>query len=67
MNRSSQVKSELDALRISVINSFGFYIYTSIIVFPLMYFYFINNKISLKEKISTSIILLILISSEALK
>ena len=48
---------------ISVINPFGFYIYTSIIVFPLMYFYFINNKIKLKEKISTGVILLILILS----
>ena len=48
---------------IDVINQFSFYLYTSTIVFPLIYFYFINNKISKREKICTSVIFLILIVS----
>ena len=48
---------------LGVINTTGFYLYTSIITYPLLYFYFINNKISNKEKICTGVILLILILS----
>lgn len=48
---------------IEFLNESSFFIYTSIIVIPLFYFYYINKKISLKEKILSSIILLILILS----
>ena len=48
---------------ITILNPWHFYLYTSIIVFPLLYLYFINKKFSKREKILTSIILIILILS----
>ena len=48
---------------VDVINAMNFYLYTSVIVYPLIYFYYINNKISKREKIGSSVILLILLFS----
>jgi len=48
---------------VNVINVSDFYLYTSIIVFPLIYFYFINNKIKMRERMGTGIIFLILLLS----
>ena len=44
-------------------NFFKFYIYSSIIVIPLLYFYFINDKFSKREKILTFILLFVLFIS----
>lgn len=48
---------------IDIINSNKFYIYTSIIVIPLIYFYFINEKIDKREKILSSVVFIILFIS----
>ena len=48
---------------IDLLNENHFYIYSSILVFPLLYFYFINKEINLREKILSGIIILILILS----
>lgn len=48
---------------IDILNENSFYIYSSIITLPLIYFYFINNDIKRKEKILTIIVLLILFLS----
>lgn len=47
----------------TLINMHVMYIYTSIITIPLIYFYFINNKINKREKVLTAIMFLILILS----
>ena len=52
-----------DFTKETLINMHVMYIYTSIITIPLIYFYFINNKINKREKILTAIMLLILILS----
>ncbi len=48
---------------IDILNEHNFYIYTSIIVFPLLYIYFITKEISLREKICSGTIILLLILS----
>ena len=48
---------------VDILNEKGFYIYSSIITIPLIYFYYINRNIKIKEKILTSIILIIFILS----
>ena len=48
---------------VNVINCVCFYLYTSIIILPLLYLYFINNKIVKKEKLATTIMLLIMLMS----
>ena len=48
---------------IDILNEHNFYLYTSIIVFPLLYIYFICKKISVREKIFSGIIILLLILS----
>ncbi len=52
-----------DFSNLDVLNTSGFYIHTSILTIPLLYFYFINKKINKKEKIITSFILLLFILS----
>ena len=48
---------------LNIQNSNSFYIYTSIIVIPLIYFYFINRNINNREKVLSSIIFIILLIS----
>lgn len=48
---------------IDILNEHNFYIYTSIIVFPLLYIYFACKNITLREKICSASILLLLILS----
>ena len=48
---------------IGILNDNNFYTYSSIIVIPLLYFYFINKEIKRKEKILTGLILLLYILS----
>ncbi len=48
---------------IDILNENDFYIYSSIITIPLIYFYFINKKFNIKEKVLTGIILLIFLLS----
>lgn len=48
---------------IGLLNDNNFYTFSSIIIFPLLYIYFINKEIKTKEKILTGIILLIYILS----
>lgn len=48
---------------INLLNLSSFYIFSSIIVLPLIYFYFINKKIQLREKILTSIMFIIFLLS----
>lgn len=48
---------------VEILNENSFYIYSSIITIPLMYFYFINKNFKFKEKILTSIMLIIFILS----
>lgn len=49
--------------KIGILNDKSFYTFSSIIVIPLLYFYFINKDIKRKEKILTSIIFIIYILS----
>ena len=49
--------------KIKLLNEYDYYIYTSIIIFPLIFFYFTNKEITIREKILSGIILLILILS----
>lgn len=48
---------------IGVINPYHFYIYTSVVVFPLIYFYYLNKDINKREKIGSTLILFILLIS----
>lgn len=48
---------------IGLLNGDNFYTYSSIIVIPLLYFYFVNKEFKLKEKILTGSILLLFILS----
>lgn len=48
---------------VELLNENDFYIYSSIIVIPLIIFYFINKKISIREKIFSFLILLLLMLS----
>ena len=48
---------------IDLLNENNFYLHTSIIIIPLLYFYFINKEISKREKVLSSIILVLLILS----
>lgn len=48
---------------VDILNENSFYIYSSIITIPLIYFYFINKEFKIKEKILTGIILSILLLS----
>lgn len=52
-----------DLSSITIQNANNYYIYTSIIIIPLVYFYYINKDIPKREKILTTIILLILVLS----
>ena len=52
-----------DFSKIFLLNHTDFYLYTSIICIPLLFFYFINDKFSLREKISTGSMFLILLLS----
>ncbi len=47
----------------NIVNRQTFHIYTSIFILPLVYFYFINKKIPLKNRISSLVVLLIFIAS----
>lgn len=48
---------------IELLNENNFYLYTSIIVIPLLYFYFISKHINKREKVLSTILLLLLILS----
>lgn len=48
---------------VDLLNEKNFYIYTSIIVIPLVILYFINKKISIREKIFSLLMLILLILS----
>ena len=48
---------------ITVLNPSDYYLYTSIVVLPLLYFYFINPKFPIREKILTGIVFVILFIS----
>lgn len=48
---------------IELLNENNFYLYTSIIVIPLLYFYFISKNINKREKLLSAILLLLLILS----
>ncbi len=48
---------------IELLNEHNFYLYTSIIIIPLLYFYFITKHISKREKILSAILLALLILS----
>lgn len=48
---------------IQILNDYDFFIFTSIIVLPLLYLYFVNKNIQRREKILSGIILLILLLS----
>ncbi len=52
-----------DVSSIELLNSKDFYLYTSTIIVPLLYLYFINKKIKGREKLLTAGMLLILILS----
>ncbi len=52
-----------DFNNIDILNIDSFYIYSSIICIPLIYFYFRNKKFSMKEKILSGIMFLILLLS----
>ena len=48
---------------IDLLNEHNFYLYTSVIVFPLLYIYFACKEITLREKICSALILVLLILS----
>lgn len=48
---------------ISLLNSSSFYAFSSIIILPLVYFYYINKNISLREKVLTSVMFFIFLLS----
>lgn len=52
-----------DFINVSIINSKSFYLYTSIMVLPLIICYFMNKRIGFREKILSFIMFLILIVS----
>lgn len=52
-----------DLSNINILNKSSFYVYTSIIVIPLIYFYYVNKDISKREKLLTSVIFFLLLIS----